>query len=251
MEPTEEVKTRRNPLNIPFVVVLAFAVAMAALSGALLLRRGTTEPARPPFTDTFNFEACTFNATGENPFFILKPGYQLVFDGVEAGDNVHLEITVLGNTSVVDSVTTRVVQENHSVNDEIEEISYNYFAICEETNSVVYFGENVDIYLPNNVTVHTGSWLAGGNNRPGIMMPGTVLLGGRYYQEVAPGIAEDRAEIVDDNVTLATPAGTFTGCLKTEETTPIEPAFAGNKTYAPGIGLVQDDVLLLTSYGYI
>lgn len=54
-------------------------------------------------------------------------------------------------------------------------------------------------------------------------MAGLVLLGARYYEEIAPGVALDRAEIISINETINTPAGKFTSCLKKEETTPLEP----------------------------
>jgi hypothetical protein len=72
-----------------------------------------------------------------------------------------------------------------------------------------------------------------------------VLLGSRYYQEVAPGVAEDRAEHIAMDATVETPAGTFTDCLQVDETTPMESGVS-LKMYAPGVGLVQDDVLYLT-----
>ena len=80
------------------------------------------------------------------------------------------------------------------------------------------------------------------------MMPGTILLGARYYQEIAP-TALDRAEILSTDVTLKTPAGTFKNCLRTEETSGLDPGETCYKTYAPGIGLIQDEDLLLTEYG--
>ena len=49
--------------------------------------------------------------------------------------------------------------------------------------------------------------------------------------------------------TLTTPAGKFTNCVKTEETTPLEKGAKEYKLYAPGPGLVQDSDLLLTRYG--
>jgi hypothetical protein len=77
------------------------------------------------------------------------------------------------------------------------------------------------------------------------MMPGLVLLGSRYYQEIAPNVAMDRVEIVSVCETINTPAGKFANCLKTEETTPLEPKTREYKVYAPGIGLVKDGDLLL------
>jgi hypothetical protein len=57
----------------------------------------------------------------------------------------------------------------------------------------------------------------------------------------------DRAEIVSVSERVTTPAGTFEKCLKTEETTPLEPG-RESKLYAPGVGLVTDGSLVLVSY---
>lgn len=79
-------------------------------------------------------------------------------------------------------------------------------------------------------------------------MPGKAVIGMKYYQELAPGLDEGRAEIISLNETLLTPVGKFKGVLKTEETTPLEPGEKKNKYYAPGIGLIQDNTLKLVNY---
>ena len=79
-------------------------------------------------------------------------------------------------------------------------------------------------------------------------MPGNAWVGLKYYQEIAPGIAEDRAEVVSTNDTLDTQAGTFENALKTEETNPLKPGEKEFKFYAPGIGLVQDEALKLVRH---
>ena len=84
-----------------------------------------------------------------------------------------------------------------------------------------------------------------------LMIPALPLLGARYQQEVAPGAAQDRAEIVSVSETVKTPAGEFKNCLKIEETTPLEPDNIGYKYYAPGIGLIQDGAVRLVSYGKV
>jgi hypothetical protein len=67
-----------------------------------------------------------------------------------------------------------------------------------------------------NIVSHEGTWHAGVDGaNAGIVMPGVVLNGGRYYQEVAPGVAMDRAEIISANWTVETLAGAFKHCLKT------------------------------------
>ena len=82
-------------------------------------------------------------------------------------------------------------------------------------------------------------------------MPGNIIQGMKYYQEVAPGVAMDRAEIVTLDEKLITPAGEFSNCLKAKEGTALNLLEVGYKTYAPGIGLIQDERLLLTNYGFV
>jgi len=198
------------------------------------------------FTTDFRIEECTFSSVGRNPFFILEPGYQLTLEGESDEGPVVVQITVLDETKKVDNIVTRVVKEMEWEDGELIEVSQNYFAICNETNSVFYFGEDVDIYDEGEIVSHDGAWLAGQDGaEAGILMPGTILLGSRYYQEIAPGVAMDRAEIMVMDATVETLAGTFSNCLETLETTPLEPSAEDSKFYAPGIGLIVDAELSL------
>jgi hypothetical protein len=96
---------------------------------------------------------------------------------------------------------------------------------------------------------HEGGWLAGQNgSKAGMITPEKVEVGLKYYQEIAPGVTEDRAEIVSVNDTLDTPAGTFDQVLKTEETNPLKPDEKEFKFYAPGIGLIQEEAIKLVNY---
>lgn len=88
---------------------------------------------------------------------------------------------------------------------------------------------------------HDGSWRAGVNgNKAGMQMPGLILLGSGYYQEVAPGIALDRARIVSRSAVVDTPAGVFANVLVTEEDSALSPGQIDLKYYARGIGLIKD-----------
>jgi hypothetical protein len=88
---------------------------------------------------------------------------------------------------------------------------------------------------------HDGAWLAGkGGALPGIIMPGRFLLGSRYYQEVAPGVALDRAEHKTMGMKINVPAGLFDDCVEIIETSPLEPGHESRKIYCEGIGLVLD-----------
>jgi hypothetical protein len=203
------------------------------------------------FTESLMQDSCTFITTGRNAYFVLEPGYQLILEGVDGKDSMRLVITVLNEIKKIGGAETRVVEENESVNGKTIEISRNYFAFCRENSSIYYFGEEVDIYKNEKIVNHDGAWTATGNNKPGVLIPGLILLGARYYQEIAPGVAMDRAEIISITEKLTTPAGSFTDVLKTEETTPLEPKSKDYKLYAPGIGLIKDGGLLLVKYGFM
>jgi hypothetical protein len=69
-----------------------------------------------------------------------------------------------------------------------------------------------------------------------------------FFQERAPGVALDEAEILRTDAKVRVPVGTFRDCLKVEETSSLEPGAVGIKYHAPGIGLIKDDVLELVSY---
>jgi hypothetical protein len=119
-----------------------------------------------------------------------------------------------------------------------------------DDNGIYYFGEEVDIYKNGKISGHEGAWESGKNGAKfGLMVPGEPAVGMRYYQEIAPEVAMDRAEVVSVSEVLKTPAGEFRDCLKTEETTPLEPREKEYKIYAPGIGLVRDGPLRLAERG--
>lgn len=181
----------------------------------------------------------------------MEPGYNLTLENQEEQETEKLQlvITVLNETKIVNGTETRVVEERETENGELVEVSRNYFAVCNPSNDIYYFGEEVDDYEGGKIISHEGAWLAGIDDaRAGLIMPGKVEVGFKHYQEVAPGIAEDRAEIISLNNTLDTPAGEFMNVLKTEETNPLKPNEKEFKYYAPGVGLIQDETLQLVNY---
>ena len=79
--------------------------------------------------------------------------------------------------------------------------------------------------------------------RFGLALPGTPAVGDKYYQEVSPGEAMDRAEVVALDATLKTPLKTFTDVLVCRETTALDPHEVSRKWYAEGVGMIGDDSL--------
>jgi hypothetical protein len=230
------------------------SVAMGLLTGCATeqspAKPATTAGAKSSWQETLQAPEDTFATTGRNRFYILEPDYQLVLEGKEGGKTINLTITVLDETKQVAGVSTRVVEERETANGKLAEVSRNYLAIGVPSHHIYYFGEDVDMYKGDKI-VHERAWLAGVNGaKSGILLPGQIALGARYYQEQAPQVAMDRAENVSTNETVRTPAGTFAHCLKVKETTPLESG-TGYKLYAPEVGLVCDGTLRLVKCGWV
>lgn len=228
-----------------FIFGAFIAAAMAASGIPAYGATGNNEG----WEDTFDLENCRFSASGANSYFFLDPGYKLSLGGDVEGAEVELTITTLNETKIVNGTETRVVEERQTEDGELVEISKNYFSLCGETKDIYYFGEITDVYENGKVVSNEGSWEAGRDGaKPGIIFPGKFEVGMKYYQEVAPEVAMDRAEVVSVSERKNTPAGNFERVVKTEETTPLEPGASEFKYYAPGIGLIQEDTLELKSY---
>jgi hypothetical protein len=235
-----------NTVRAVLAVVIMVGICATGCMGAAT----SSPPGESTWQEEFGLSDCSLAPTGRNGYFVLEPGSRLVLEGKSLlGQDETLVITVLDETREVDGVVTRVVEEREWRGGELIEVSRNFFAICERTKDVFYFGEEVDMYQGGQLTSHSGAWLAGENGaKAGLMMPGKPKVRMKYYQEIAPGVAMDRAEIVSLDDTLETPADTFSKCLKTKEGTALNPLEQEFKVYAPGIGLIQDANLLLSEY---
>jgi len=206
-------------------------------------KRAKAATAQVHFQDTFKVDKSTLLDQGSNTYMILEPGYKLTLaDGKDT-----LTITVLNETKVVDGVQTRIVEERETKGGKLAEVSRNYFAFDKATGDIYYFGEDVDTYdAKGNITDHEGSWLAGVEDAKfGLMMPGKPKVGDRYYQELAPKAAMDRAEVISVAEKVKVPAGTYEDCLKTKESSGLEKGVE-EKLYAPGVGLLKDGGFKLT-----
>lgn len=240
--------------NVVLAAVLAGALAAGIFANGQQLASagGSSKHQEPQFTDEFFLKDCNFTSTGSNRFFILEPNYQSVLTGREDGQDVKLTITVTNETKVIGGIQTRVVEERETHDGELAEISDNYFAICEQTNSVFYFGEDTKKYENGKVAGgEEESWHAGTDDaKAGVFMPGMVLLGARYQEETAPDVAMDRAEIISLNETVHTSDGNFDDALRIKETTPLEPGAVEYKYYSAEVGIIQDGTLKLEHHGF-
>jgi hypothetical protein len=231
---------------------LAWALA-AVLALPALPAWGAAEKG---FTSDFRLEDCTWSAWGrQNPYMSLRPGRQLVLEGEEDGTEVRAEVTMLPQLETISFVTargkpltvvTRVMEEREFEDGEIVEVSRNWIARCVETSNIFYFGEEVDDFEDGVLVGHHGEWRAGVDGaQPGLLMPGSFLLGARYFQEQAPDVAEDQGTNARMGFAVAVPAGVFPDCVQIDESNPLEPGDKDVKIFCPGAGIVRDEELEL------
>ena len=266
-------KTRLSSMASILGTLFAVVMFIGLFSGSVLANGYDLCGDNEDFTVDFLIEDCKFKTTGMNPYFPLKPGLQRVLELKEEEKSVE---TVLCETKTINldgrKIRTRVLEERAMEWEEGEdgepgewvtvEISKNWVAICKKTNDVYYFGEDSvdceDGFNDDDTCDDpdpTGSWEAGKNGAmPGILMPGTFFLGAKYFQEIAPPAAVDRGENAAMGLDWPEDGDPeYTDCVQIFDTNPAEGDCGEDdaKTYCYGVGLVQDQGLAMTDFGFV
>jgi hypothetical protein len=141
---------------------------------------------------------------------------------------------------VIAGVTCIEVHDSAFTNGALTEDTLDWFAQDKDGN-VWYFGENTQELEDGLITTIEGTFMAGVNgDKPGIVMKAHPAVGDFYRQEFSLGNAEDYAETLSLNESVTVPFGSFDHCLRSQETTPLEPDLLEDKFYAPGVGSVLE-----------
>ena len=174
----------------------------------------------------------------DNPYLAFAPGKVFRYESEtdEGLETIEVEVTSLEKT--VMGVKVTVVHDVEKLNGELVEDTFDWFAQDEDGN-VWYFGEDSKSYHDGEVSTE-GSWEAGVNGEPGIIMLANPTRGMKYAQEEAPGIAEDMAQVKKLDVSVDVEYGSFDECLQIAEWNPLESGSREYKYYKPGIGLVME-----------
>lgn len=223
---------------------IALAAGGVAVGIALLLL-AAGRAKKPPVAADYNpaINPADFTKEITNPYFSLPIGKQLTFESQTEEGLEKTEIQITGETKTISSVETLVYWDRSWVDGELAEDTKDYLAQDKEGN-VWYFGEDVANYEDGQLVNHAGSWRSGVNGaKPGIWIKRTPQVGESYRQEYSPGVAEDTSNIVATSEMVTTKYGTFTGCLKTYDWTPLETTTKEYKYYCPEVGgliLVED-----------
>ena len=185
-------------------------------------------------------DPAAFTTRIDNSYLPYLPGAHWVYEAsTEDGETERIEVTVTEERRMVMSVETIVVHDVVSIEGEVIEDTFDWYA-QDDLGNVWYFGEDSKSYDEGQVST-AGSWEAGVDGAfPGIVMPASPTAGFAYREEFYGGEAEDLAEVVAIDGSVETPAGSFDELVVTINWTPLDPEFVERKWYAPGIGFVYE-----------
>jgi len=176
-----------------------------------------------------------------NQFFPLTPGNTWVYQDIEGGVVTETvdTVTVTNQTKVIDGVECVVVKDVVRDGNKITESTKDYYA-QDVAGNVWYFAEDTKTSQPGGVD-RTGTFRGGVDGAaPGIIMLAHPQIGDSYFEENAPGVAVDQAEVTSLNESANVPFGSFQNCLQTRNTSAIIPGDIESKFYKSGIGSVLE-----------
>jgi hypothetical protein len=185
-------------------------------------------------------DPANFIGGASNPYFPLVSGRTLLYRADTRDGTETLQIEVLGTGPTIMGVSTVEVIETATLNGQTIEIARNWFASDREGN-VWYFGEATQDYDHGVPGSTAGSWQAGVNGAlPGYIMKARPTKGDTYFQEFAPGIAQDMAMVMATGQNVTVPNASYSNVVVTKEWTPLEGNSTEHKYYAPGVGLILE-----------
>ena len=208
---------------------------------SLMMLVGCSPETAESATYSVEIDPNNFVTTIDNPYFPRLPGSKYVYEGHTEEGMERVVLEILGETKVVMGVTTTIMRDTVTIDGEIVEDTYDWFAQDKEGN-VWYFGEAVNDYENGQLVSKAGSWEAGVDGAlPGIVMYGTPAahVGEVYLQEYYKGEAEDTAELISANEAVTIPLGNFDDVIQTYDYTPLDAEAQEHKFFAAGIGEIK------------
>lgn len=174
----------------------------------------------------------------------LAPGTRWTFEGETEEGTETILMEVLDEERIVNGVPATVVLDRVYLEGELIEDTRDWYA-QDAAGNVWYLGEESYEMAGTDTLGLEGSWEWGVDGAlPGIVMwaDPAAHLNEPYRQEYYADEAEDWGMVVAINASVSVPAGTFTGCLQTEDWNALED-YAGSleqKFYCPGAGWVKE-----------
>lgn len=193
-----------------------------------------------PASDRIDIATPTFSNPTEitNPLFPISELRSAILSGTVDGKPFHTETTLLGETRFIEwtegeMVETRVSQYVAYLDGRIQEGANDFYAQADD-GSVWYFGEEVNDYRGGAVFTTEGTWLAGRDGPPAMIMPGDPQVGDVHRAENIPAVAFEEVAIKTVGKTVAGPTGPVQGAMVAREL--HDDGTYSDKVFAPGYG---------------
>ena len=201
----------------------------------------TTEECLPlaPESDRVDLATPTFSHPTQitNRLHPTSDVKQVIMGGQVDGKPFRTEVSLLPGTRAIPAhgkpVDTAIIQYVAYLDGRIHEVAIDWYAQADD-GSVWYFGEDVFNYEDGKVADTNGTWIAGDQLPPAMIMPAEPRVGNVYRSENAPGIAFEQIRVETVDQQLAGPSGNISGAIEVTELHMDNTT--EQKTFAPGYG---------------
>jgi hypothetical protein len=172
-----------------------------------------------------------------NPLFPISHLARVLFFGTVDGLPFRTETTLLPDTKTVSwngHVTEVLVSQYMAFRDgRLEEVAIDRYAQADD-GAVWYLGEDVADYKDGVVFSTEGTWLAGQDAPPAMIMPAIPQVGNVFRPENAPGIVFEEVTVKAIGQTVRGSSGAIEGAIIVEELHADDTR--EDKIFAPGYG---------------
>lgn len=172
-----------------------------------------------------------------NPLFPISALESAVLLGEVDGMAFHSETTLLPYTGIVilDGKPVEVLLSQYAayLDGRITEVAIDRYAQADD-GSVWYLGEDVYDYDGGTITVSEGTWLAGRDGPPAMIMSAKPEVGQVFRPEDIPGIVFEEVTIKEVGKTVDGPFGPIEGAIVAQEL--HLDGSTSEKIFAPGYG---------------
>lgn len=175
--------------------------------------------------------------TIDNPLYPISSLDSVVLLGTVDDLPFRSETTLLDRSETVvwdgQAIEVLLVQYAAYSDGRITEVAIDRYAQADD-GAVWYFGEDVYDYVDGTVALTEGTWLAGRDGSPAMIMPAKPQVGGVYRPETVLGVVFEEITITSIDETVDGPAGAVSGAVIGSELHLDESR--SDKTFAPGYG---------------
>ena len=192
-----------------------------------------------PTSDRVDVERPTFSNPTEitNPLFPISALDSVVLLGKVEGLPFRSETTLIPGTHTVtvdgEPIDVVVSQYAAYLDGRIEEVALDKYAQADD-GSVWYLGEDVFDYRDGAVAITEGTWLAGRDGPPAMIMPADPQVGDVFRSENVTGVVFEELLVKGVDRTVDGPMGPVNGAVIMQEL--HLDGSVSDKVFAPGYG---------------